>query len=347
MNQDLQDSGANLIFLISQPRAGSTLLQRILENHPDIHTAPETWMMLHSLYALRNKGHESEYNSEWSGMATRDFLKTLPEGENHYYEGVRKMHSHLYQLALSPSGKKYFLDKTPRYFYIIPELYRTFPNAKFIILLRNPLAVLCSMITTWIKHKEHWSVIGSFQPDLVLAPSRLLEAKQLVPSSRCLYVYYESLLSNSEETVQQICNHLEISYSPELLTYGRQQKEGFGYNEQTKTVHDAGRPKSTNISKWVEELEDPQSWQLVNDYLELLGEDTLEKMGYSYLELKQIVTEHQPSHYKSIRTVPLKWLLKKPSGFRILPYYLLRLDRSLQRTNIGDIFSKLKTILNT
>ena len=56
--------GENLIFIISQPRAGSTLLQRILGGHPEIHTAAEPWIMLHPLYALKSKGCSAEYNAE-------------------------------------------------------------------------------------------------------------------------------------------------------------------------------------------------------------------------------------------------------------------------------------------
>ena len=38
--------GDNLIFIISQPRSGSTLLQRMLSGHADIKSAAETWLML-------------------------------------------------------------------------------------------------------------------------------------------------------------------------------------------------------------------------------------------------------------------------------------------------------------
>lgn len=38
--------GENLIFLISQPRAGSTMLQKVLGSHPEIHTVSEPWVAL-------------------------------------------------------------------------------------------------------------------------------------------------------------------------------------------------------------------------------------------------------------------------------------------------------------
>ena len=42
--------GENLIFIISQPRSGSTLLQRMLSGNKDIKASAETWLMLHPLY---------------------------------------------------------------------------------------------------------------------------------------------------------------------------------------------------------------------------------------------------------------------------------------------------------
>ena len=48
--------GHDLIFIISQPRSGSTLLQRVLAGHPDVATSAETWLMLHPVYESRKRG---------------------------------------------------------------------------------------------------------------------------------------------------------------------------------------------------------------------------------------------------------------------------------------------------
>src|SRR5262249_40497787 len=146
--------GENLIFAISQPRAGSTLLQRILAAHPSIFATAEPWLMLHPLYALRAQGHTADYNAEWARAALKDFCDNLEGGEQAYLEALRGMGVSLYNQALQRSGRPCFLDKTPRYYQICPELRRTFPEAKFILLLRNPLAVLSSILTSWIH--EDW-----------------------------------------------------------------------------------------------------------------------------------------------------------------------------------------------
>ena len=129
-----ENLGENLIFLISQPRAGSTLLQRILSGHLEIGTTSEPWVMLYPVYALRHTGISADFNFFIARRGLEDFLNILPEGEDHYIQALRSMALVLYNAARETQGVERFLDKTPRYYYIIPELYRIFPSAKFIFL---------------------------------------------------------------------------------------------------------------------------------------------------------------------------------------------------------------------
>ena len=65
--------------------------------------------------------------------------------------------------------RAYFLDKTPPYAHFLPELLRIFPEAKFVALWRNPLAVVASIVETFCG--------GRWEPDryplsLYAAPAR-------------------------------------------------------------------------------------------------------------------------------------------------------------------------------
>ena len=113
-------TGQNLIFIISQPRSGSTLLQRILAGHVQIQTSAETWLMLYPAYAFKNTGLESEFNSKWAKEGIMEFLTNYTDGDTTYIEAWRNWAGFIYGNALEKSGKKYFLDKTPRYYFIIP-----------------------------------------------------------------------------------------------------------------------------------------------------------------------------------------------------------------------------------
>ena len=142
--------GGHLIFLVSQPRAGSTLLQRVIGSHSRVHTAPEPWLALHPLFALKADATAAPGDTALADRATREFLARIPRGETIYLDGVRHLLGSVYDAALAASGKSVFLDKTPRYYQILPELRRVFPDAHVVILLRNPIAVLSSMLETWI-----------------------------------------------------------------------------------------------------------------------------------------------------------------------------------------------------
>jgi hypothetical protein len=136
--------GEDLIFVISQPRSGSTLLQRLLAGHPEVQTSAETWLMLLPAYGLRGAGLEADFRPAWASRAVREFLEYYADGVETHLDGVRAYARAIYGRVLEKHGRTRFLDKTPRYFLIVPELARLFPSARFILLWRNPLSVLAS-----------------------------------------------------------------------------------------------------------------------------------------------------------------------------------------------------------
>ena len=213
--------GEQIVFLISQPRSGSTLLQFILNSHPEIHTTPEPWLMLHPLYALRKKGLKAEYNAVWASTHVEEFLTHIKDQEEAYFLAIRKAFSYLYSKALEGSGKNMFLDKTPRYYYIIPHLSKVFPSAKFIILLRNPLAVLASILTTWVK--DIWQKLILYRDDLLKAPRLLIEGIDLL-GSHCSIVQYEQIVREPEKTIKNLCDGLNITFYPEMLKYAEKDR---------------------------------------------------------------------------------------------------------------------------
>ena len=229
----------------------------MLGNHPDIHTVSEPWLMLHPFYAMRSRGFRAEYDQYWAQYALREFLACLPGGEEEFFKGVRHMYGHLYNCARDITGKRFFLDKTPRYYLVIPELYRTFPDAKFIILLRNPLAVLCSIINTWVE--DYWFNLKEYELDLKLAPRLLLQGKELL-GDRGIVIIYEQLVNNSDFEVQMICKYLGIEYVPQMITYGiNDSPRDWHLGDQTGVLlHD--HPVDHIVDKWVQSLSSPGSF---------------------------------------------------------------------------------------
>ncbi|MEG4060374.1 sulfotransferase, partial [Microcoleus sp. SVA1_A1] len=313
-SQDGSLKGSNLIFLISQPRAGSTLTQRILGGHPDIHTVSEPWLMLPPLTAWHSTiGYNADYDQALAQVAVSSFIGSLSQGEEDYVQGLRRMYSYLYEKAREESGKRYFLDKTPRYFYIINELYRTFPEARFVFLFRNPLSVLCSIVTSWAK--DNLSRLKEFKNDLFMAPQKLLEGVTNL-GKQCLVIHYEWLLMSSDEEIARVCDFLGISFRPEVAEYGvSNTSPAWLYGDQVKLYQNT-KPDSSNLNKWLEDIKQPQIWRLASDYLQILGEETIEKLGYSYQELWSTLNQEVPTIEQLKDTLPLEFYCEEALSSR-------------------------------
>jgi hypothetical protein len=325
----------------------------MLRNHPDIYTTAEPWTMLHSVYGLREQGHTAEYNAQSAWLAVDDFIRGLPHQRESYLEGLRLMHSHLYNSVLQGTGKTYFLDKTPRYYHIIPELKEIFPEATFIILLRNPLAVACSMMDTWIQGK--WFKFHKYRADLLDAPSRLVEGIQLL-GDRAITVHYEHLLANPEHELKNITQHIGIQYSPNLLHYhvpsssqpSSPEHQGFGYKDQ-RGIFYQGTLDASNVNKWVKHLEDIQQWRILHDYYGVLGDDTLRAMGTDPNFLKSILESYKPNVLRKALTISLDWATRDPVKRKTIPYekYMIKCIRMFQRQGcMGGMVQGIRKVLN-
>lgn len=282
--------GSNLIFIISQPRAGSTLLQRILAGHPEIHTTAEPWVMLHPIYAFKEKGLVADYDSKLAKQALDNFLTHSPEKEELYIKAIRSMANTLYDGMLKNSGKRLFLDKTPRYYNIIPELYRVFPNAKYIILLRNPVAVCSSILETWFKNNPE-SLMKKLPicNDLLLAPGLLIQGIQHLKQN-AIVVHYEQLVTNPAENLLSLCNQLEIPFKKNMLKYANTPAPK-GRLGDPIGVHKHDMAVSNYVNKWTHHLPENNLTEFALTYAKQLGPDLFSNLGYSYEDTINILMQ--------------------------------------------------------
>lgn len=252
------------------------MLQRILAGHPEIQTSAETWLMLHPVYGLRRRGIQTEYGANWAATGVSEFLAYYADGRETYDNAIRAFAKEIYGTVLARNGKSYFVDKTPRYTLIVPDLYRLFPRAKFILLFRNPLAVLASELTTYIK--GDWPKLANFAPDLLDAPHRLIEARDLL-EEKAILLRYEDLVAAPKEQMQRVCHSLGLTFDPKMLDYGETPAPKGVMNDPVG-VHRHQKPTGASVDKWIQMGSDPQTRHLALAYLDALGAETLERLGY-------------------------------------------------------------------
>jgi len=278
--------GENLIFIISQPRSGSTLLQRVLAGHPDILTSAETWLMLHPLYGLRREGVTTEYESAWARTGVKEFLTHYTDGLDTYDQGIRAFSQTIYGNALNRAGKTYFLDKTPRYYYVAQELYRVLPKAQFIFLLRNPMAVLASELNTYVK--DNLRFLSAFRDDLLLAPQMILDAIDHM-GSRANVVHYETFVRNPANAIANLCERLGLDYHQDMLSYADTPAPQGKMNDPVG-IHRHASPSTASVDRWKEMADDSQKRHFAMSYLNALGPATISKLGYSYEDISHAIS---------------------------------------------------------
>jgi hypothetical protein len=273
-----------LLFLISQPRSGSTLLQKLIGAHSSVYTRSEPWILLSQLYAMKDKSYETPYSHNLWKIGKDDFLKNIDNGNELYIKSIQSLYLNVYGEYLSKYKKDIFLDKTPRYYFIIDELHEVFPMAKYILLVRNPLAVLSSIVKTWVK--EDWDKLSAYKYDLVDAVDIIIGN---LSNNNVKTVYFEDLLKESKRTLKGIFEYIGIkSENVEDSYYNEEVNWAFG--DQMNAHNKKGIDK-TSDRKWTEGLDNYQYWRVMNDYIEYIGEKKYTELGYNYTQDRRVLDE--------------------------------------------------------
>lgn len=274
-----------VVFLISLPRSGSTLLQKILAAHPKVASTGEPWILLPLAYIEQSKGVEAIYNHANAAKGVREMIGNLSEGRRTYIAHTRNFCMPIFKdLA---RGKPIFLDKDPRYYLILDFLVELFPTAKFIFLFRNPLDVMCSMMNTWLDGKLK---LHAYHVDLYEGVRAISRGSRCY-ADRGINIHYSDLVQSPEVEVRRICDFLGIVYQDDMLENYRNVDFG-GTMGDPKGVKSFKGVSSASVNVWPRALNNLYRIRFARRYLQALGDETLAPWRFSCgefeLALRQI-----------------------------------------------------------
>ena len=269
-------SDKNIIFIFSLPRTGSTLVQRLLTAHPQIFSAAETWLLLPLFYAVRSQSVFAEYIHIDASTAINEFCKQLPGGYSDYLDEVRNFSVSLFsKISCKHEQATHFVEKSPRNVLIIDEIIQAFPNSKFIFLWRNPLAIISSLIETFGDGK--WNLY-KYKIDLFQGLENM--ASSYKSNSAQIYsLKYEDLIINPEQTCKQIFDFLQIPFNESILSKFSAVKLEGRMGDPTGTI-DYSEINSAPLSKWMKIINNPIRRGWAKKYLDWIGHERLNVMGY-------------------------------------------------------------------
>ena len=265
--------GHGLIFIGGAPRSGTTLVQRIVNAHPDIYGGPE-FDLIPDIIRLK-----TSFDKKIGTGRIEAFLK---------YEDVSAIFSefikHTLFIKKENEGVKYISEKTPSNILVFNELIDFIPQAKYVFVVRDPRAVVSSMLEV---RKRSNSKASNFNSDVVSAVRYInkcwdsgCQALQKHPST--ILIQYENLVLNQSNEVLKLFKGLELDeYEVDLKS------SNFEYsNDKESWKHWYTKEQfqsdiySSSLEKWKQKL---KPYQLC--YIECSIDNSL--IRKMYLEGKQ------------------------------------------------------------
>ncbi|MCH7834843.1 MAG: sulfotransferase [Proteobacteria bacterium] len=114
------------IFVVGQPRTGTTLVERIITSHSQVHSAGELKQFGTGVRRLSDYREPKRYSAKLAGFAAQVDCKKLGKA---YMATSAKMRGSLPR----------FVDKLPPNYLYVPLILKALPNAKIVHLTRNPM----------------------------------------------------------------------------------------------------------------------------------------------------------------------------------------------------------------
>lgn len=318
----------NLIFLISAPRSGSSMLQQVILNNKNISGTPEPWFMLPLIYSYKDNGIQQEYNPmygaiNWSNILDQYGLR------NNYINLLKEFALKIYSTLSTEKECSYFIDKTPRYYHIIKELKELFPTAKFIILKRNPLAIFVSILNYNFNGNLSKFLRAPDRIDDIFKAPRIL-AQETADNSTFL-IKYEDFVISPRKHHKEIMDFLGLAFNEneDMVNYelGSAFLNTKGIDQRGLKHHD--QPVTAYLESWRQFIDNNQKSHVALEYMERLGQETFYRLGYSFDKTKQQLEAH-----------PVERVTRMPLSFSMIsdPFESL----SFRDRNFIRIKNKLK-----
>ncbi len=266
----------DLIFIVSQPRAGSTYLQNLISNNPITNTCSEPWILLNFANMVKPALVQASFNNKLATRAFQEYINKYPVLD--YQKKRKQFLLDLYKPMAD--GFTFVIDKTPRYWELLDEIVALFPKSKIIILKRNPIDVAKSMANTW--SLDTMVKLSVFSRDILIAP-KILQAfsEKHEHNSNIFILKYEDLVNDTGREISNLYQWIGIDYSESVLDV----------SENTKYKGIYGDPYQNSDKEYKETKENQkiistskEFQQFLKGYAHYLGIEFLAKYGGYQLE---------------------------------------------------------------
>lgn len=223
-------SEQNPVFVVGFPRSGTTLLEQMLDAHPDF-CAMDERAFLHEL-------------TERMNLAGQPYPTALAELTETDANQLRALYASMVHQVVSGLDARRLVDKNPLNMLCLPMIARLFPEARLILCLRHPCDVLLSCYMQPFRSPAFMVMCSSLER---LAHGYVHAFEQWfnqmeVFAPRVLEWRYESVVSRFEEHVHRLGYFLDISDPAPMARFAEHaRRKGYistpSYAQVTQGIH--------------------------------------------------------------------------------------------------------------
>ena len=233
-----------VIFIVGNSRSGTTMMRRVLGNHPHIYMLEE----LHFFEQLWSTADKTNaISSEKAVQLASKLLFIQRDGylsemdiTKHQADAIKIVEG--IQAPIFPhavlngflffetqkNGKTIPCEKTPQDVFYIAEILELFPGAKIVNMVRDPRGVMLSQKRKWQRRKmgagfmtkkEQRRLKINYHPITIskLWNSSIRAAAKFKNHPKVHNMIFEGMVNDSEKEIKALCAFLEIDFKPEML----------------------------------------------------------------------------------------------------------------------------------
>ncbi|HEV8610776.1 MAG TPA: sulfotransferase [Thermoanaerobaculia bacterium] len=251
------------LFLVGCPRSGTTLLQRMLDSHPDLAVANDSHFVPRAVArcgakedvpltdelvdrVLRYRRFVRLGVSEAAGRAAASRARTYSEFVSELYSEHARLH-----------GKDLAGEKTPDYVRYLPLLHALFPRARVIHIVRDGRDVALSTLE-WASEEKGPGKFALWREEPVgvcalwwrwQVDSGRREGARL-GSELYREVRYEDLVADPEATLRSLAGFLDLPFAPEMVSF----YAGKTKSDAKLSAKSAWLPATPGLRNWRAEM---------------------------------------------------------------------------------------------
>lgn len=286
------------VFLLGNPRSGTSLLRLMLNAHPEIIAPPECgflhwWSQKYFDWKWENASEEliAEFITD---VCTSKKIETWNLNVQLLHKNILKFkpnsYAHLGQIVFETYAQQTgkmplaIVDKNNYYIHHLEELKAIWPDARYIHLIRDGRDVACSY-----KDIEKLDTNSPYKPKLSTDINAIAEEwtrnnqnilsfmEGLNRKEDYISVRFEDVVGKSKEALKRLCDFLDLEFSPAMLTYYNSEfydepKETLDWKKKTQS-----EPDNSSVGRYKALLDEEE----ISNF-NSLSKSILNKFNYSF-----------------------------------------------------------------